>query len=326
MRLLCWFILLFSYVHAYPKCENSLVPRNEWAQSSPYYVDKVDCNKGKLFWIISNTPFLKHSPGFKSYPYFVEKLQIKENKKRVWTISNQIYMKKSRPVARHIASIEKSTEKKLRQSFKFAPYSGVASLSASDKISNATEKAFSSLGKGFHISWKHFWMEKWSFGLHTAYYQYDFRVGDKRKLVGKSSFEQQSIGLNLNYKFNKFGLRGELVQGDTLLLSSSGSQQLSIESISVQNINLELSYILYQFDNGFDLKLNSVLGRLTDSNQSDIKISNGSLYGVGIGSYLKQATKSYFIKGSYTQRELELTDSIQKSRQLGIYAGVGFNF
>lgn len=301
--------------------------KHKYISQSPYGVDDVNCSvPGKVLWSISNKMFMKQIFGHSSYPYYVEKIDVKENNKKVWTISNRAFVKKKTYNTRSIASVQKITKEKPNQNFSFAPYAGVASLSALDKVSNVTEQAFSSLGHGFAISWEHIWTPKWSLSLTTAYFRYKFSVSDDRELLGKASFDQRYLGLSLNYQFEKLKLKLGVGSGESLLLSSSGSNNLKIESVLVNNLNLQLNYPLYKFDSGFELSFSSMLGKMSDSQQSDIEVENGSFYGVGLSSTLKKETRNYYIKTAYTQREIESGDVVQRSRRLGVYAGVGFSF
>lgn len=276
-----------------------------------------------------------------SSPYSVDDVTI-DNCIYTWYISNKKYIFKARQVKqRSIASTEvpveteeelapnktdKLNKKENIQSFSAILYSGVSSLASTDKTSGTSEKAVSSLGYGIGVVWSHLWTKRVSFFAIGTLKKFDFKTSSARSLSEASS-TQSYIGTGLNIKLgDRFTLTPGLGMGESLILNSDGGTQLSIDKISIPTISLGTKVKLYKFKSGFSFDLNLRGGILLPTSQKGYKSEQGQYYNLSIGSNYDLNGKNLFINTGITNRELEVGDAKQISKDLGISVGVGWSF
>lgn len=279
------------------KCELTNNLKMSLILSSPYPVDNVTMQNCLYQWHISNKRFLKSPP-----------------EKRLRKIASV-----------EVAPTKKNTPKNI-QEFSLSLYSGVASISATDTLSQATEKAVSDVGHGIGVHWSHLWTEKLSFFAFGKFKKVEFKTSKDRTLENPS-LTQNEIGTGLKVKvLDRFSLTTEIGMRESIFLNSDGGTELSIFKLSLPTVSLSTGMKLVQFASGFSLDLKLNAGTLLASKQKGYQTKQGIFYSAEIGSGYDLHEKTLFIRTGMAIRDIEIGNATQKSKDLGLTVGIGWNF
>lgn len=271
--------------------------------SSQYMVKDIKCVDGKTQWYITNEKFLK----------IKQPLSSNEENQETRGPASVVNVKE----AKKIQEIHGLTGK---------ISTGVMSLSSTDTVGGATQKAVSSLAVGGGLIWTHFWSKKIHFFLSGEITKLQFKVNEKTTLTN-SSVSKSSVDIGLKYKFNKRNeLSGSFGISEKLLLSGVSSTVVELKKAKVPNIMINGRTSVHDFDSGFQLGILYGVGVLIKSSQDGYDTKSGSSYNAGISSRYSNKKRTFFINGSYHQESIGYENAKQTTQELRFSAGLGWSF
>ncbi len=268
----------------------------------PYPTDSVTCHEGKPTWIISNKRFMLRSQrGFHRTPSSIEPKQ---------------------EIIKSPKVIIRNPKIGFQYSFNF----GSASIKSVDSVSNVEATAVSDIVYGVTLSWQHLWSKRLNAFFVGSAKNYNFRVSDSRE-ISQGAITQGFVGVGLSSQITKdLSFSSVLGIGDSLVLESDGDANITVEKLVIPSFSLSTKYTWFEFESGFNIGSQLRLGGMHPSDTGKYEVSSGYFYAVGFSSQYKKDDKFYSIGTMYIQREFEIDDAKQTTRNLELSVGFGWQF
>lgn len=291
--------------HAYYVCDLSPERVSNLVLESPYNVKDVDCSS-KHPWTYRLTI---ENYGKEKRERSIASVQVERELK---TLGDKLVNEKKGNQTKH--------------SLQVGSFYGAASLAATDKASKATEKSASDIGYGAHVVWGHKWSENLNYFFVGTLRKFNFKTSLGR-FIEKSSVSQAYVGTGLNVRITeRLRLIPGVGLGQSLLLTSDGSSKLEIKKITIPAASLGISFDLLKFESGFNLSAKLRAGGLIPTRENGVATEFGHYQAIGLSSNFGAFGQSLNISTTYTQRSLETESLNQRSSELGVIIGIGWEF
>ncbi len=295
--LIIFYILIYvQYLQAKPCSEYSQEDMQDLIKKSPYTVNSIDCRNGVFVWDISNRKYFNHKT-----------TRLKNTN------------------SRKLASVDGESEHVKVQMF-YASISGASALiSQTDSLTNVTETAASDLGLGISMIWSHKWSQRFEIYAVGSFKSFRFKVDTSRTLKNPN-MTQAYMGFGGKYKFDRASIGVGIGQGESIMLSSNGTGEITLEKIAIPTVSVDTTTRLFQSENKFNLNLNLRYGQMLSADRAGYKVESGRYYSIGLSSTREFFGRKYNLGFNYTDRKIELDSSDQDAKEVSLTVGSGWSF